>query len=106
MADLPRPIKQHLRSLGIQLFDAFESQLMSIICQRFGLQGDMPDSVKTADLVLLATEARDLMVPMPDGCWPNLVGVGAIPNKIVPEPCKEAERMFLSRFYELTKHQR
>jgi hypothetical protein len=35
--------------------------------RRYGLPVEMPAIVKRADLILLATEKRDLMLPAPEG---------------------------------------
>lgn len=57
LVDLPRPIKNQDVMVPYRLAEAV---LMSSIVDRFGL-GGMPESVREADEIMLATEARDLM---------------------------------------------
>lgn len=74
--------------------------LQRAICKRFGLPEKEPASVKKADMLLLATEARDLMSPLhPDWVQP----VEPLPFKIEPWGPDEAEDRFTKRFYELVK---
>jgi uncharacterized protein len=97
LVDVPRPLKHSGR------FDAyleFEKNMQTAICKRFGLIDAEPVSVKTADKLMLVTEARDLMAPLrEDWYW----GHNPIPLKIEPLGPSEAEVLFLNRFYELIK---
>lgn len=96
LVDIPRPIK---RSGKFDNYLEFEDIMQGAICNRFNLPKDMPASVKVADDLLLATEARDLMSPLhPE--WTNMVE--PLPFKIVPLPPAEAKALFLARFAELT----
>lgn len=54
--------------------------------------------IKAADLMLLATEARDLMGPPPEE-WDLVCPI--LPDPIVPWSWEEAERQFLSAFQRL-----
>lgn len=94
VGDLPRPIKHRLPD-----YQAAEERLMRLVAERFGLVWPMPPEVVEADTRLLATEARDLMAPPPA---PWGIGVGPLPERIVPWPAEEAERAFLARYAELT----
>lgn len=60
--DLIRPIKH---SEGAHWYREAEARVMAAICERFGLPKKQPASVDEADLVMLATERRDLMAPPP-----------------------------------------
>lgn len=61
----------------------------------------MPEDVHRADLVLCATEARDLMnVDWRDWNLPH----PPLAEEIVPHGWAAAKAMFLSRYRELTKH--
>lgn len=98
LVDIPRPLKKSGK------FDAyldFEDNMMKAVCKRFGLPEKEPPSVKKADRVLLATEARDLMSPLhPDWVQP----VEPLPFLIEPWSHDKAKDMFMKRFFELTGH--
>lgn len=99
LPDLSSPLKHSGK------FDSYREcgkQLQNAICKRFGLPEKEPPSVKKADILLLATEARDLMSPLhPDWKQP----VEPLPFKIEPWSPDKAEDMFTKRFYELTGHE-
>ncbi len=76
-----------------------ETRLMVAVCRRFGLPIAEPERVRTADLVLRATEVRDLMPNRP-GHWADLTAK-PLPRAIEPWAPSVAERAFLSRFEEL-----
>lgn len=95
LVDVPRPIK---RSGKIQGYIEFEKAMQEAVCVRFGLSIFEPPSVKRADTMLLATEARDLMSPLhPD--WVNMVE--PLPFKIEAWDQQHAKDMFMKRFFEL-----
>lgn len=104
LVDLPRPVKQSLRAAGLTVFDDLEARIMAAVCRRFGLADEQPESVTQADVLLLATEARDLMAPLAEG-WHHIPenGYPVLPERIVPVGPVEAEQMFLDRFAELTR---
>jgi hypothetical protein len=54
MTDIPRPIKR-----SISGWKGIEEDIERVISERFGIPLPIPDVVKHADGVLLATEARD-----------------------------------------------
>lgn len=94
--DLPSPIK---RTKEFYVYREIENKIQRAICQKFALSESEPEDVKRADLLLLATEARDLMSPLhPD--W-NMK-VKPLPFHIVPLPPEQAKRLLLDRFVELT----
>lgn len=96
LVDIPSPLK---RSGKFETYKELESQMMSVICKRFGLTQTEPPSVKKADRILLSTEARDLMSPLhPDWVQPT----DPLPFKIDPLPQQEAKDLFMKRFFELT----
>lgn len=96
LVDVPRPLK---RSGKFDAYLEFEDRMQKAICKRFGLAEKEPPSVKRADQLLLATEARDLMAPLRSDwvqpCEP-------LPFKIDPLPQQEAKNLFMKRFFELT----
>lgn len=96
IADICRPVKPHLDN-----YADIESRLWSAIRKRFFLPLDLPDDIKHADLVMLATERRDLMPPH-YAEWPCLEGVAPLPDLIKPWSPQEARVKFLSRFLRLS----
>lgn len=98
LVDLPNPIKRGLREAGVHAFDQIEAQLLEAICIRFVLPMEMPASVKAADLLLLATEARDLMGQGADQ-WTTFVT--PLPERVVPVGWREAEQLFITRCREV-----
>lgn len=92
VGDVARPLKELLPD-----YRAVERRVQSAVLARFGI-GAIPDVVKAADLVLLATERRDLMPP--GGEWECLRGVSPLPRRIVPLAPAVAKREFLRLFAE------
>jgi hypothetical protein len=94
--DIPRPLKQLLPD-----YQAIEERVETIIRARFDLPGAMSPAVKHADLVLLATERRDLM---PDDAtpWQILANIEPLPRKIIAMQPSRAQAIFLKRYVELT----
>jgi hypothetical protein len=99
LPDVARPVKQELTG-----FSDIEDRLLGVIASVFGLTMPIPQSVHVADLVLLATEARDLMVA-PSCPWNSIAGISPLGDKIVPWEPHEAESAFLHRFDELFRHE-
>jgi 5'-deoxynucleotidase YfbR-like HD superfamily hydrolase len=95
LSDIPRPLK---RSGKMDNYIEFENEMQKSICTRFGLSIIEPPSVKKADTILLATEARDLMSPLHSD-WQQ--PVDPLPFKIEPLPPQEAKNLFMKRFFEL-----
>jgi hypothetical protein len=92
LGDLPRPIK-HGTQAGF-LFGSLEDGIMLAVCERFGLPPDEPLIVREADMVMLATERRDLMIQI-DG-WGDLPE--PLGETILPWTWKRAEREFLYEY--------
>lgn len=95
LVDIPRPLK-HSGKFGAYI--EMESVMQLAICQRFGLDPVEPPSVKVADKILLATEARDLMGEL-HCSWRQ--SKEPLPFKIESWSPKEAEAKFLDRFSKL-----
>jgi uncharacterized protein len=51
IVDVPRPLKPYLLN-----YKHFETQLMAVVAERFGLKGDIPPEVKEADDRIIADE--------------------------------------------------
>lgn len=63
LVDVPRPIKKHLAG-----YKEIEANLMRVICQRFQLPEEMPQSVHRADNIILLDE-RDQNLSSPPAAW-------------------------------------
>ena len=101
LADMSRPMKRSFQFGPI--YCAVEEHLMRIICIKFGLSKDCPESVKVADTRLLMTEKRDLM----HGCNKPWEDIGEpLEGTIIPAYNPgQAARSFLRRFEQLTVEQ-
>lgn len=93
--DIPMPLK-----LMLPDYKAIERRVDAAIRARFGLPAEASTAVKHADLVLLATERRDLM-PDDIAPWPILEGIQPLRTSIQPVRSNEAHRAFIARFVEL-----
>ena len=69
-----------------------EHEILAVILRRFGLKETLPDSVEKADLIMLATEARDIMV---EGKESWVLPEPAQSEIIVPWSPESAEQHFL-----------
>jgi uncharacterized protein len=87
-ADVPSPVK---RLPFMAEYRAAELRCLTGILANFGLPGEVPNSVKHADLVMLATEKRDAMASEPQS-W------GALPEPteqvITPLEHQEAQALW------------
>lgn len=77
IGDVSSPLKSLLPE-----YKAIEFRIEQVIRRRFGLCNPLPPEVKHADLVLLATERRDVLDSRQD--WEALVGVAPFPIWIAP----------------------
>lgn len=93
LVDMPTPIKR-----TIPAYKKMENKILSAVSKKYGLQDEMPKSVKYADGVMLATEGRDLCADE----WKYW----DLPHKPLPETIRpwtqeEAKSRFMDRFHEL-----
>lgn len=97
LVDVPRPVKPALTNYRV-----IEARVMSAVCERFGLIGDMPAEVKDADDRILVDERAALMAPC-EADW-NLRGP-ALGVHIEGWAPVEAEQAFLALFQSLFEGQ-
>lgn len=93
LCDVPRPIKRELPH-----YKEMEDRMLERIAVVFSLPWPIPESVKHADNVMLATEKRDLMAA-PPASWE--LGVSPLEGVVVPISPTQAEADFLARYEEL-----
>jgi len=91
--DLAQPLKQYLPQ-----YKEMELRIEKAMAKKFGIQFPMPAVVKTADMVLLVTEMRDLMR---GGDYKN-IPFAPMKERIKPWSAEKARREFLKRFHRLT----
>lgn len=96
MGDCASPLKAMLSR-----YSEIEVEAEKALLKQFGLSYPLHHSVKRSDLVVLATEARDIMPVCKT--WPILKGVQPLKKIIQPWGPEKAKRKFLERFYELTE---
>lgn len=92
IGDVAKPLKQLLPD-----YKAIEDRVEAAVLGRFGLPAKLPASVKAADLVMLATEKRDLM-PGDRHTWECIAGHQPLAEIIVPWDSAYARGAFLQRF--------
>ncbi len=95
--DVPRPLKYMLPD-----YQEIEARVEGAIRERFKLPAQMTPDVKRADLILLATERRDLM-PADDRPWPILEGITPLERKIAATHAGRSQALFIKRWVELTR---
>ncbi|RYI03693.1 HD family hydrolase [Proteus mirabilis] len=95
--DLPSPLKKLLPE-----YKLIELRVEKMIRKKFGLPENMSDKVHFADLMMLATEKRDLDIDA-DSNWLMLEGIPASDFAVNPLTPRQAKSLFLRRFNELYK---
>ncbi len=101
IGDVASPLKRMLSE-----YKVIEQRVEAAVMNRFGLPIKHDPCIKRADLVLLATEQRDLM-PKTERTWELLAdtSIKPMPERIVPMTPEEAYEAFLAR-YRLLSYQR
>jgi 5'-deoxynucleotidase YfbR-like HD superfamily hydrolase len=93
--DIPAPIKRLLPD-----YRALEHKIEAAIRARFGLPDSQTPIVKHADLVLLATERRDLM-PQDGSSWQMLKGITPLDKRIRAVHSSAAKSLFMQHALEV-----
>src|SRR5574337_650832 len=100
IGDVSRPLKALIPD-----YREIEAKVEAAVLAAFGLAPTMPASVKRADLVMLATEKRDLMHHNGGG-WKTLDGIQPCAWKIWPWPPRRAYAEFMCRYLALCQEAR
>jgi hypothetical protein len=95
IGDVSRPLKRLLPD-----YQAIEKRIEASVLGRFGLSLPLPPEVKHADLVMLATEQRDLM-PHHDDEWATIAGVVPMSEAIAAWQSRYACERFVERYWEI-----
>jgi 5'-deoxynucleotidase YfbR-like HD superfamily hydrolase len=95
IGDMSKPLKRLLPD-----YAAIERLVETEVFKRFGLSRKLPEEVKHVDLVMLATEQRDLMAPHDDE-WATIKDIQPLPYIIQPWDSAKAKFEFLARYQEL-----
>lgn len=93
--DLPSPLKKLLPE-----YKLIELRIEKMIRKKFGLPESMSAEVHFADLMMLATEKRDLEIDAGSN-WLMLEGIPASDFVVNPLTPSQAKALFLRRFNEL-----
>ena len=96
IGDVARPLKRLLPD-----YKAIEARVEAAVFSHFKLPAQLHASIKKADLIMLATEQRDLMPEHADN-WACLHGIEPLPQTLNPMPSQTARYCFLDRYFELT----
>lgn len=104
VGDVAKPLKELLPD-----YKQVEARIEEFVLSRFGIDPhNIPASIKTADIIALVTEQRDLMHG-PDAELMRKYKVAPLEEKIIPLPPKQAKDLFLERYREIRwqedKHQ-
>lgn len=91
IGDMVWPLK-HYGDFAAE-FRAAEQRIMAAICERFHLPLEMPEEVKTADLIMLVTERRDLTQNRNE--WKREVPM-ALPRRVYPVRPHTARNQYLA----------
>lgn len=93
LSDIPSPLKKILPD-----YCMIEKYIETCILTKFNLPTELPPDIKVADLRVLVTEKKSLLLPR---SWGNLDLIEPLDMVIIPLPPKEAKQLFLDRWYEL-----
>src|SRR3990167_7917384 len=96
MNDVNRPLKHSLPD-----YKRIEQLNWAVIAEKFGLPAELPPEVHDADAAVFLTEQALLLPPLPArGEYAAQAGAAVEILSLAPNA---AERLFLARFYELTR---
>jgi hypothetical protein len=95
LGDIVQPLKELLPD-----YQAIEAKFCEVLGTRFNVDLQPNDAIKHADLVVLATERRDLM-PMDTADWSSIAGITPLSRTIKPLAPETAAAQFMDLFFKL-----
>lgn len=95
LGDIASPLKQRLHD-----YQRIEANVEQAVFHYFGIALPLNDCIKHADLVMLATEARDLLPKHND--WFAGTSIQPLKETLVPLDSYSAKKLFLQRFKQLS----
>ena len=96
LGDVVQPLKDLLPE-----YQSLEANFCEVLGARFGVNLQHNDAIRHADLVVLATERRDLM-PMDTADWSSIAGITPLSRTIKPKSPEAASAQFMEMFFMLT----
>lgn len=99
IVDIPRPLKN---SKEFEAYYTFERMVMGVICEKWDLNPVMPESVRLADEIGLAWEARDNLQPIIPEIWSDLPPLRNF-SKLAPLAPRDAEQFFLNAYHRILR---
>ena len=96
LGDVVQPLKDLLPE-----YQSIEANFCEVLGARFGVKLQHNDAIRHADLVVLATERRDLM-PMDTADWSSIAGITPLSRTIKPKSPEAASAQFMEMFFMLT----
>lgn len=100
VGDITSPLKYQVPRIK-----EIEQNIHDVICDALGIAKGKPQKVHDADMLLLVTEARDLMGAEEGNPYWTFEGYRPLAMEIVPLFHIVAEDMFLTRYHELKKRE-
>ena len=100
LGDVVQPLKELLPD-----YQAIEAKFCEVLGMRFGVNLQHNDAIRHADLVVLATERRDLM-PMDMADWSSIAGITPMSRTIKPMTPEAASAQFMEMFFTLTNQKK
>jgi uncharacterized protein len=100
LGDVVQPLKDLLPE-----YQAIEENFCKVLGMRFGVNLQHNDAIRHADLVVLATERRDLM-PMDMADWSSIAGITPMSRTIKPMTPEAASAQFMEMFFTLTNQKK
>jgi len=100
LGDVVQPLKDLLPE-----YQAIEENFCKVLSMRFGVNLQYNDAIRHADLVVLATERRDLM-PMDMADWSSIAGITPMSRTIKPMTPEAASAQFMEMFFTLTNQKK
>ena len=97
LGDIVQPLKELLPE-----YQTIEANFCKVLGERFNVNLQPNPAIHQADLIVLATERRDLM-PMDSADWSCISGITPLSRTIKPLAPEDAAAQFMDLFFKLSK---